>query len=111
MPGAQQGFGLVAAALLDLFYLCPAWPVLPRPVFAMGREYPMKTGQMDAWFGYQGSQLGDEIQWFEYHMSGVIVVRRFQLIAHFAIPGQGPNPPKCVGLLWHLTLTHNFSGT
>ena len=31
-----------------------------RPVFAIGREHPMKTGQMDSWFGYQGDQPGDD---------------------------------------------------
>ena len=72
---------------LTLFTLAPPGRCDPRPVFAMGREYPMKTSQMDSWFGYQGDQLGDEIQCFEYYMSGAIVVGRFELVADLTIAG------------------------
>ncbi len=44
MPGAQQGFGLVAAALLDPFYLGPAGPVLPVPGICYGARKPHENG-------------------------------------------------------------------
>ena len=37
----------------------------PCSILAIGRKHPVKAGKMDSWFGYQGGQPGDEIQWFE----------------------------------------------
>ena len=49
-------------------------------ILAIEYEYSVKTDQMDSWFGYQGDQLGNEVQWFEYHMGGAIVVGCFELV-------------------------------
>jgi hypothetical protein len=38
------------------------------------------AGEVDSWLGYQGDQLGNEVQWFEYHMGGAIVVGCFDLV-------------------------------
>ena len=65
----------------------PRW-CYQRPVFAVGGEHPMKTGQMDCWFRVQCNQCGDEIQGFEYAMGGAIVVGCFELIAHFPVARQ-----------------------
>ncbi len=48
----------------------------------------MKASEVDAWFRHQGHQPGDEIQWFENHMSGAIIVRCFELVADLTIAGQ-----------------------
>ncbi len=65
----------------------------------------MKASEVDAWFGYQGGQPGDdvhgrtnaagagmrrsgEIQWLENHMGGAIVVRCLELVADLPIAGQ-----------------------
>ena len=47
-------FGLAAFAPLCRRHL--------RTMFAIGREYTMKTGEIDSGLGHQSGQLGDEIQ-------------------------------------------------
>ncbi len=49
----------------------------------------MVAGEVDSWLGYQGDKLGNEVQWFEYHMGGAIAVGCFEFVAHLAVPGQG----------------------
>ena len=51
-----------------------------NPVFAVGREYTMESGQVHSWFRHQRRQLGNEIQRFEDDMGGPIIVGRFELI-------------------------------
>ncbi len=36
---------------------------------------------MDSWLGYQGDQLGNEVQWFKQDVSGPVAVRCFELVA------------------------------
>ena len=57
-------------------------------MLAVRREHPMKASQMNSWFGYQGDQSGDKMQRFEQHVGGAIIVRCFELVAHFAMAAQ-----------------------
>jgi hypothetical protein len=50
------------------------------PVFAVGREYAMESGQVYSWFRHQGSQLGNEIQRLKDELRSAITVGRFELI-------------------------------
>ncbi len=71
----------------------------------MGCEDPVIAGEIDSWFGYQGSEVGNgrscaslrprhtvhpvhKIQWFEDDVSRTIAVGCFELVAHLAVPGQ-----------------------
>jgi hypothetical protein len=54
------------------------------PVFAVGRELPMETGQVHSRFRRQRRQLGDKIQRLEDDVRGPIAVGRFELIANIA---------------------------
>lgn len=49
----------------------------------------VETGQVNPRFGYQSSKPGDKIQGLKNHMRSAIAVRRFELITHPAIFGQG----------------------
>ncbi len=42
---------------------------------------------MDSWLGYQGDQLGNEVQWFKQDVSGPVAVRCFELVAHCSVAG------------------------
>ena len=55
----------------------------------IGCKYSVIAGEVDSWLGYQGDQLGNEVQWFEYHMGGAVVVGCFELIAYSTVAGQG----------------------
>ena len=92
-PG--HGCALLSGCLLlcllccfDLFACAsPGW-CYQRPVFAVGREHPMKSGQVDSGFGHQSNQPGDEIQWFEYDMGGAVGIGCFELIAYLPVARQ-----------------------
>jgi hypothetical protein len=45
----------------------------------------MKTRQICAWLGYEGSQLGDKVQRFKYDMVGPVAARCLQLF--YFLPG------------------------
>jgi hypothetical protein len=59
-----------------IFLLCTALATLGwrhiNPVFAVGCEHAVEPGHVDSRFRHQGSQLGIEIQRFEYHVRGTI---------------------------------------
>ncbi len=114
MPGARRGFDPVSYPVALSFCLCLAWQASPVPGICYGaryadigirRENSMIAGEMDSWFGYQGSEVGNghscaslrprhtvhpvhKIQWFEYDVGRTIAVGYFELVAHFAMPGQ-----------------------
>ena len=48
----------------------------------------MKARQICARLRYQGSQLGDEVQSFEYDVRGAIAIRCLQLVADISVGGQ-----------------------
>lgn len=41
-------------------------------VFAVGCEHPVEASEVEARPGHQSSQSGNEIQWFQYHMSRTV---------------------------------------
>lgn len=55
-------------------------------VLAVRRKYPVKPGQVDAWFGHQGGQSCDEIQRLEFDMLGPVTVRRLEPTANATPP-------------------------
>jgi len=54
----------------------------------MGRKYPVIVGEIDSGLGYQGSEAGNEIQWFEDDVGRTIAVGCFELVAYLAMTGQ-----------------------
>jgi hypothetical protein len=77
-----------------------AWPVAPLPppglghlraVGAVGGKHAVEAGEIDARFGHQRGQPGDEIQRLEEHLRGAVRVGRLQLVAHQAAGGE-PQP-------------------
>ena len=47
-----------------------------RSRLATGRKYAMIAGEVDSGPGYQGDQLGNEVQWFEQDMGGAVGIAR-----------------------------------
>lgn len=45
----------------------------------------MEPGGVDARLGSEGSESGDEIQWFEDHLGRAIAPRRFERVSNLAV--------------------------
>jgi len=127
LPGWEQQAGTLAGRIASVKpSRCRRSPALgplgrydQRPVFAIRCKCPMKTGQMDSWFRYQGDQPGDgrscaslrprhtvhpvhKIQGFEDDVGGAIAVGCFELV---------PYPAGSATGVWSIPLAWRYSGT
>ena len=57
-------------------------------ILAVGCEYTMEAGEVDARLGYQGGQPGDKIPRFKQDVGDAIAVGCFERVAHLSVPGQ-----------------------
>ena len=75
-------------ALFGCFLPCTTLATFGRcyinPIFAIWSKHAMEAGQVYPRFGYQGCQLGNEIQRIEDDVRGPIVVGRLELVADIA---------------------------
>ncbi len=69
------------------FLAAPGWGD-QRPVFAVGREDAVETGEVDAGFGYPCGEACNEIHRFEDHVSGAAVPGGFEGVSDLAVFGE-----------------------
>jgi hypothetical protein len=56
-------------------------------MLAVRYEHDVKMCQIHAWLRYQGRQLGNEVQRFEYDVDSVVQVGCLQLVANISVGG------------------------
>ena len=57
--------------------------------FTVGRENPMKPGQVGPWSGYQRRQAPHEFHWAEHDMGGAVIIGRLEGDDDVAVVSQG----------------------
>ena len=87
-PLEALGPGHGPMALFGCFLPCTTLATFGRcyinPIFSIWSKHAMEAGQVYPRFGYQGCQLGNEIQRIEDDVRGPIVVGRLELVADIA---------------------------
>gem|GEM_PF-3002694 len=78
-------------------FSAPGWRDQPTPA-VVWRQNAVIAGEVDAGFGYQGSQTGHEIHRIERHLRRSIAVGRLQGVDHLAL-FNGMRPPSTLGRL------------